>query len=140
MSVKAQIVSWIAQLLAAAIMGQTLYFKFVGAPESIALFTELGMEPQGRIIIGVLELISCILLILPSSVVYGAILGSGLMIGAIIGHFTQLGWEGDRFSLGMLAFLTLANCLLILYIRRKRVPLIYNALKEFEHMRDEKKP
>ena len=138
MPLKTRLISWTAQLLAVAIMGQTLYFKFSGDPKSIALFTELGMEPQGRIIIGALELLACILLLLPSSAVYGAILSSGLMTGAIIGHFTHLGWEGDRFSLMMLAFLTLASCLVILYIRRKEVPLIYNALKELEHMRDEK--
>ena len=138
MPLKTRLISWIAQLLAVAIMGQTLYFKFSGAPESIAIFTELGMEPQGRIIIGALELLACILLLLPSSIVYGAILGSGLMIGAIIGHFTHLDWEGDRFSLMMLAILTLASCLLVLYIRRKEIPLVYNALKELEHMNDEK--
>lgn len=138
MPLKTRLISWIAQLVAVAIMGQTLYFKFTGAPESVAIFTELGMEPHGRFIIGALELLACLLLLFPLGIVYGAILGSGLMAGAIIGHFTQLGWEGERFSLGMLAFLTLASCLLVLYVRRKEIPLIYNALKEFEHMLDEK--
>ena len=81
-------------------MGQTLYFKFSGHPESVQLFTELGMEPEGRIIIGTLELMACVLLLIPSSVTFGAILGSALMTGAIIGHFTVLGWEGERFQLG----------------------------------------
>ncbi len=90
------LVSWIAQIVAVAIMGQTLYFKFSGSPESVQLFSELGMEPEGRLLIGILELIACILLLIPSSVTYGAILGSALMVGAVIGHFTKLGWEGDR--------------------------------------------
>tara|TARA_B100001093_G_scaffold30824_1_gene26641 strand:- start:134 stop:286 length:153 start_codon:yes stop_codon:yes gene_type:complete len=41
------IVSWIAQILAVIIMGQTLFFKFSGAPESVQLLTELEMEPRG---------------------------------------------------------------------------------------------
>jgi len=130
-----RIISIVAQIAAIVIMGQTLYFKFSAAPESIALFTELGMEPHGRIIIGALELFACLLLIIPSSIVYGAILGSGLMTGAVIGHFTQLGWEGERFSLGMLAIATLGCCLTVLYLRRTEIP---NALKEFEHMNHEK--
>ena len=91
-------------------MGQTLYFKFSGHPESVQLFTELGMEPEGRIIIGTLELMACVLLLIPSSVTFGAILGSALMTGAIIGHFTVLGWEGERFSLGILAVVVFAAC------------------------------
>lgn len=126
------IVSWIAQVVAVVIMGQTLYFKFSGASESVQLFTELGMEPEGRLIIGILELVACILLLIPSSVTYGAILGSALMVGAIIGHFTQLGWEGERFQLGMLAVVVLVACSIVLFIRRQTIPLLGYALQDQE--------
>lgn len=118
------IVSWIAQIVAAIIMGQTLFYKFTANPESVQLFTELGMEPQGRLLIGTLELIACILILIPSSIVYGALLGSCLMAGAIIGHFTELGWEGDRLHLGLLAVVTLVCCLVTLVIRRHELPLL----------------
>lgn len=111
-------------------MGQTLFFKFSADPTSIQLFTELGMEPQGRLIIGGLELIACILLLIPSSVVYGAALGAGLMGGAIIGHITKLGWQGDRLSLGLLAIVVLASCLIILWLRKKELPLLKAVLEE----------
>lgn len=124
------IISWIAQIVAIIIMGQTLYFKFSGASESVQLFTELEMEPEGRILIGILELVACILLLIPSSVTFGAMLGSGLMIGAIIGHFTKLGWEGERFQLGMLAVVVLIACSIILFIRRHTIPLLGYALKD----------
>jgi len=126
------IVSWIAQIVAVVIMGQTLYFKFSGASESVQLFTELEMEPEGRIIIGILELVACILLLIPSSVTYGAILGSALMVGAIIGHFTHLGWEGERFQLGMLAVVVLVACSVVLLIRRHTIPLLGYALQDKE--------
>ena len=124
------ITSWIAQIVAIIIMGQTLYFKFSGASESVQLFSELEMEPEGRILIGILELVACILLMIPSSVTFGAMLGSGLMMGAIIGHFTHLGWEGERFQLGMLAVVVLVACSIILFIRRHTIPLLGYALHD----------
>ena len=121
---KLKLLSWIAQIAAAAIMGQTLYFKFTAHPDSVQLFTELGMEPQGRLLIGALELIACVLLLIPSSIVYGALLGSCLMAGAIIGHFTELGWEGPRLQLGALAIVVLLCCIATLLIRRGELPLL----------------
>ena len=41
--------TWVLRLIAAFIMLQTLYFKFTAQPESVQLFTVLGMEPWGRI-------------------------------------------------------------------------------------------
>lgn len=116
--------SWIAQIVAVVIMGQTLFYKFSGAEESVRIFSELGMEPHGRILIGALELVACILLLIPSSVVFGALLGACLMVGAIIGHITRLGWEGDRLELGTLAIVVLVACLGILFIHRKELPMI----------------
>lgn len=123
-SPKLKIVSWFTQIAAAAIMGQTLYFKFTAHPDSVQLFTELGMEPHGRLIIAALELIACILLLIPSSIVYGALLGSCLMAGAIIGHITELGWEGPRLELGILAIVVLSCCITTLLVRHRELPLL----------------
>src|SRR5437868_1367625 len=70
---------WILRLLAAAIMLQTLFFKFSGAEESIYIFSKLGMEPWGRIGTGVMELIASILILIPRTTGIGAIIGIGLM-------------------------------------------------------------
>lgn len=123
-SPKLKLISWAAQIVAAVIMGQTLYFKFTAHPDSVQLFSELGMEPQGRLIIGALELAACILLLIPSSIVYGALLGSCLMAGAIIGHMTELGWEGPRLQLGALAIVVLVCCISTLLIRHRELPLL----------------
>ena len=40
----------------AAILLQTLFFKFTGAEESVYIFSTLGMEPFGRYASGVAEL------------------------------------------------------------------------------------
>jgi hypothetical protein len=38
------IASWICRVIAAAIMIETLFFKFTGAPESVYIFSKMGME------------------------------------------------------------------------------------------------
>lgn len=119
-----KITSWCAQIVAAAIMGQTLFFKFTAHPDSVQLFTELGMEPHGRYLIGALELLACILLLIPSSIIYGALLGSCLMVGAIIGHITELGWEGPRLELGLYAITVLICCAITILIRHRELPLL----------------
>jgi uncharacterized membrane protein YphA (DoxX/SURF4 family) len=82
---------WIARIIAAVIMLQTLYFKFSGAEESIKLFTQLGVEPWGRIGTGVLELLASILILIPATVWMGSVLAIGLMAGAILSHVTVIG-------------------------------------------------
>lgn len=82
-----------ARLIAAIIMLQTLYFKFTGAEESVQIFTAVGMEPWGRIGVGVMELIASVLILLPATVWLGTVLGAGLMGGAISIHLLILGIE-----------------------------------------------
>jgi hypothetical protein len=110
-------------LLAALIMLQTLYFKFSGAPESVFIFTTLGIEPFGRIGVGVLELIASILIIMPKTRVYGSILGVGLMMGAIFSHLTKLGIVvmKDGGYLFILCLVVLIGCLVCLYIEKRKI-------------------
>ena len=80
------IISWLLRLLVAGILFQTLFFKFSGAPESVYIFTKLGLEPWGRIGSGVVELIAVVLLLIPATVSYGAFLALGVISGAIMSH------------------------------------------------------
>ncbi|MEQ1584800.1 MAG: DoxX family protein [Cyclobacteriaceae bacterium] len=88
-----QLIYWGARILAAIIMLQTLYFKFTASPESVYIFTTVGMEPWGRIGTGVLELVASVLILIPSLVWLGSLLALGLMAGAIGMHATLLGIE-----------------------------------------------
>src|SRR5438552_19000433 len=85
------VVSWVLRIAAAAILLQTLFFKFTGAKESVYIFSTLGIEPWGRIGSGVAELIASILLLMPRTVVFGAALSLGVISGAIVSHLTKLG-------------------------------------------------
>ena len=107
------IATWILRLLPATILLQTLYFKFTAQPESVLLFTQIGMEPNGRIGSGILELVAAILILIPRLTVYGAILGMFMMTGAIYFHLTKIGvnFGGDPllFIYALITFLCCAG-------------------------------
>lgn len=114
---------WVLRILAALILLQTLYFKFTAHPQSVKLFTILGMEPWGRIGTGVCELIASILILIPRTTLLGAIMGLGLMAGAIFFHLTKLGiiFDGDA-GLFAYAVITFVCCLVLIIIYRKKIP------------------
>lgn len=114
---------WILRLLSAVIMLQTLFFKFSAAPESVYIFSKLDMEPWGRIGIGVLELIASILILIPRTTAFGALLAIGLMSGAIFIHLTQLGIEvqGDSGQLFIYALIELISSLVLAIVYRQQV-------------------
>ncbi|THU30386.1 DoxX family protein [Niastella caeni] len=116
---------WALRLLAAIIMLQTLYFKFTGHEQSVALFTQLGMEPWGRIGTGVLELIASILILYPRTTGWGAALGLGLMSGALFFHLTKIGivFDGDA-VLFIYALITFVCCLVLLVKYYQQIPML----------------
>lgn len=126
------IVSWLLRIVAAAILLQTLYFKFTAQPESVELFTKLGAEPMGRIGTGIIELFASILLLIPSTVFMGALLGIGLMAGAIASHILVIGIQsqGDGGQLFMLAIIVFICCVIIAVLhKQKGIDLLNKFLK-----------
>ncbi len=114
---------WLLRLLAAGIMLQTLFFKFTAAEESVYIFTQLGMEPYGRIGIGVMELVASVLILFPRTTVFGAALAIGLMAGAVFFHLTKLGIQvkGDGGQLFIYALLVLLSAFVLLIIHREQL-------------------
>ena len=135
LSKPSQAASWILQIIVAVILFQTLFFKFTGAAESKYIFTILGAEPWGRIGSGIFELAAVILLLIPSTVTFGAVLSLAATSGAIMSHLTKLGIvvvnsDGTRdggllFALAVTVFL---SSLVILIIRRAQIPIIGSRL------------
>jgi hypothetical protein len=120
------LLSWALRLAAAVILLQTLFFKFTGAAESVYIFEQVGAEPVGRYASGVAELVAAILLLVPGTVVFGAILAGGLMVGAIGSHLTVLGIEvmGDGGLLFGLAITVFVAALVVLVIHRAEIPVV----------------
>ncbi len=120
---KSSIFIWIIKLITVVILVQTLYFKFSGAEESVYIFTTLGIEPFGRIGSGIVELIASVLILIPRTSAYGALLGLGTMTGAIFSHLFILGIEvkNDGGTLFILAIITFLCCLVIVSINRNKI-------------------
>jgi hypothetical protein len=118
--------SWALRLVVAAILLQTLFFKFTAAPESVYIFTTLGLEPWGRIGSGVAELIAAGLLLVPATVTWGALLALGVISVALVSHLTRLGIEvqGDGGLLFFLAVVVFVGSALVLWLHRGELPII----------------
>ena len=123
---KTRIASWVLQIITSAILFQTLFFKFSGAEESRYIFEQVGAEPVGRIASGVFELIAVVLLLVPRTIVFGALLALGIISGAIMSHLTVLGIsvKGDGGLLFSLACTVFACSFAVLVLRRHSLPII----------------
>ena len=114
---------WICRIVAALIMLQTLYFKFSGAPESVYIFSQVGMEPEGRFATAIAELAASVLILIPQTSLIGASLALFIMIGAIATHVSIIGIEvmNDHGQLFIYAVIVaLASFYIILRYTRKR--------------------
>jgi hypothetical protein len=84
----------------------------------------LRAEPYGRIGSGVIELIAAMLVLIPRTTVFGALIGAGTMLGAIFSHLFILGIEveNDGGTLFILASVTFFCCIVLLFQNRQRLP------------------
>jgi len=114
---------WILRLIAAVIMLQTLYFKFSASEESVYIFSTIGMEPWGRIGSGVVELIASICILIPRTTAIGAVLGLGVMSGALFFHLTKLGIvvKDDHGQLFIYALLVFISCFILAITYKKQL-------------------
>lgn len=126
MTATVKILSWVLRITAAVILGQTLFFKFTAAPESVYIFTKVGAEPWGRIGSGVAELIAAVLLLTPRFTWLGSVVSLGVMAGAIFSHLTVLGIEvqGDKGLLFALAIIVFVTSAFNLVLHRTEIPVI----------------
>ncbi len=120
---------WVLRILAAGIMLQTLFFKFSASEESVYIFTTLGVEPWGRILSGVMELIASLLILMPRTTGFGAFLGIGVMAGALLAHLFVLGIEvmadgGLLFAYALIVFIS--SLILFVMFRNQVLNIIFH--------------
>lgn len=100
-------IQWLLAAFIALVFLQSLFFKFSGSEETVIIFNTIAdwmagfdvlavlVEPfrtYGGNTIGSLELLASALILLPATRVFGALLGFGVISGAIFFHlFTPLG-------------------------------------------------
>ena len=121
---KLRVVSWICCLIAAAIMIETLFFKFSGAAESKYIFQKMGTEPWMRWVQGLWELLASIGLLWPRLKWAGGILTTGAMAAAILSHITWLGFQvqNDHGLLFGMACVTFSCGFTVLLLHRDSIP------------------
>jgi hypothetical protein len=126
-----RIVSWICRIVAAVILGQTLFFKFTGAEESIYIFTKVGLEPWGRYGSGAAELVAVILLLTPRFAWAGALLALGVISGALASHLTVLGIVvlNDGGLLFGLALVVFGCSAVTAFLHRRDIPVVSRLFK-----------
>jgi len=119
---------WLLRIIPAAMLFQTLFFKFTAAPESVYIFSTLGLGDTGRIGSGIAELIAVILLLIPRTSHWGAFIGMSTMTEAILSHIFVLGIsvQGDGGLLFVLAVVTFICCNIII---SQNINKFYNLLK-----------
>lgn len=129
---------WVLAVYIAFVFIQSLFFKFTNAPETVHIFTTIGMwlgielfSNYGAYVVGAVELVASILLFVPRTQVVGAALALGVMTGAIFFHLVsplgvvvgnaEMGVEADGGLLfGMACGVWVAGAI-ILWLRRDRV-------------------
>lgn len=131
LSFKTKLFVWPLQLVCSGILLGTAWAKLSSKPLSIMLFTELGMEPTGRYLIGVIELIAAVFMLTNRLAATGALLAVGVMCGAIIAHVSILGYNvmDDNGRHIIMLSIVLICSLTIGALRRTQLPFIGNAFQ-----------
>lgn len=115
-----RIVSRVLRVALAVLFIMAAVPKLTGDPMAAAMVEQLGVGAWAGPAIGIAELVAAVLLLVPSTVVFGALLGWGILGGAIVSHLTVLGISlgeedgGSMFVMAIVGFLV-ADGLIILH-------------------------
>jgi len=137
MSKRTYYIERFSAIVASIILLQTLYYKFTGHNDSVFIFTMMEMEPQGRIILGIIEFITAFLLLYTRTAHFGGLIATSIMLGAILSHAFVLGIEvkDDGGTLFILALIAFATSLYVFFARSDAFYEMYLKMKERKKQR-----
>lgn len=145
-------IPWLLAIYIAFVFLQSLFFKFAGSEETVIIFTTIGawmagislLKPiaeafmlYGGFVVGAVELLASVLVLIPRTRVWGALVGLGVISGAIFFHlFTPLGVvrivdAAGNTDGGVLFFMACGvwlSCVALIYLGRKQIFLLRSAL------------
>ena len=87
----ANILLWAGQIVAAAMFLMAGGSKLAGAAPMVAMFAQIGIGQWFRYLTGTIEVISAVLLLIPSLAFFGAAALASTMVGAIFTHLFIIG-------------------------------------------------
>lgn len=103
----AAIIRWLAKLTVVALFTVVGFLpKFTG--NAAALAERIPGGEVATILIGVIELVTIVLILIPRTALIGSILASLVMLGAIASHFGPVGFDGDFLGVFIAALIALA--------------------------------
>ena len=105
---------WTAQIAAAAMFLLAGTLKLTGAAPMVQVFAAIGIGQWFRYVTGTIEVVSALLLLVPSLAFFGASAMVVTMIGAVLTHFVIIG--GNPLP----AIVLLAVTSAIAWVRRPR--------------------
>jgi putative oxidoreductase len=107
-------VLWTLQILSAAMFLFAGGLKLAGAPAMVQLFGAIGVGQWFRYLTGTIEVVSAVLLLIPSLAAYAAAALVVTMIGAIVTHLFIVGGSPA------IPIVLLASTATIAWVRRSR--------------------
>lgn len=113
------IVSWLLRLGIAAMFVMAAVPKLTAQAEPAELFSQLGGAPM-MYLTGLMELTAAVLLLIPRTKVYGALLAMGVMGGAIASHLAVL-TDDTMLPVAIALFLAAG---VVAYLHSRELPLI----------------
>jgi uncharacterized membrane protein YphA (DoxX/SURF4 family) len=115
------IASWILQVAVAFLLIYAGIPKLVGEVDSVALFSNVPGGDALRYLTGVLELAAALLILLPRTIPYGAILASLVMAGALGAHVLFIGFAGEMATMASMAGGIFTAALAVAFLRRSEI-------------------
>jgi putative oxidoreductase len=87
----ANVLLWIGQIVAAGMFLMAGGAKLAGAAPMVAMFATIGIGQWFRYLTGTIEVVSAVLLLIPSVAFFGAAALAATMVGAIFTHLFIIG-------------------------------------------------
>ncbi len=115
----AAVLRWIAKLTVVALFTVVGFLpKFTG--NAAALAERVPGGEAATILIGVIELVTIVLILIPRTALLGSVLAVFVMLGAIASHFGPVGFDGDFRGVFIAALIALVAALTSAILEWKR--------------------
>ena len=85
-----QIIGWVLSVITALFLGKGAIDKLVGTQEMVGNFAFMKIEKY-RVVTGLGELLGVVLLLIPTTSLFGAILIASFMSAAVVMHLSLMG-------------------------------------------------
>ena len=110
-----RILLWVLTLFIAGMFLFAGAMKLSAQPMMVAMFGQIGLGQWFRVFTGTLEVVGALLVLVPATAAFGALLLAVVMVGAIVTHLFIVGGNP------LMAIVLLASSIAIAYLRREQI-------------------